>query len=111
MTGPAAELSPRAFCESWPEQHRDRIQLLDVREAEELAIVALPGAIHIPMMQIPARLDELDREQPVVVMCHHGDRSRQVARFLLANGFEQVYNLKGGIDAWSAEVDLTLPRY
>jgi rhodanese-related sulfurtransferase len=111
VAGIVEELSPRAFCERWPEEHPDRVQLLDVREPEELALVSLPRAAHIPMMELPARLNELDPTRPVVVMCHSGQRSRHVAAFLLANGFEQVYNLSGGIDAWSAEIDPGLPRY
>jgi len=63
------------------------------------------------MREIPGRLPELDRDRPIVVMCHSGVRSRHVAAFLLANGFEQVFNLDGGIDAWSTDVDPELPRY
>jgi len=82
-----------------------------VREHEELAIAALPGALHIPMREIPGCLEQLNRDRPIVVMCHSGVRSRHVATFLLANNFKHVFNLAGGIDAWSAEVDPTLPRY
>ena len=63
------------------------------------------------MLEIPARLSELDGTRPVVVMCHSGQRSRQVARFLAAQGFGQVFNLSGGITAWSQEVDPSIPRY
>lgn len=90
---------------------RDEVQLLDVREPEELAIVSLPGSLHIPMRKIPARLAELDRNRPIVVMCHTGVRSRHVAGFLLANDFEDVFNLAGGIDAWAVEIDPDLSRY
>ena len=89
--------------------------LLDVREDWEVAFAAirLTGAPqrHIPMGQIPERLAELDRAQPVVCVCHHGMRSAQVAHFLAREGFETVYNLAGGIDAWSLQVDATVPRY
>ncbi len=111
MAGLVEELSPRAFSDLWPEEHQDRVQLLDIREPQELAIVSLTRARHIAMREIPSRLDELDPRQPVVVMCHTGQRSRHVAAFLLANRFEQVYNLTGGIDAWSTEIDPGLPRY
>jgi rhodanese-related sulfurtransferase len=63
------------------------------------------------MREIPARLADLDRTVPLVVMCHSGGRSRRVAEFLLGNGFSQVFNLKGGIDAWSTEIDPQVPRY
>jgi rhodanese-related sulfurtransferase len=91
------------------------VQLLDVREPWEVhrASIRLAGAqpVHIPMMQIPQRLAEIDAEQPVVCICHHGARSAQVVAFLLHQGFDDVYNLAGGVDAWSREVDPSVPRY
>jgi rhodanese-related sulfurtransferase len=92
-----------------------RSVLLDVREPWEVAVAALqldgaPGC-HIPLSQIPERLSELDPSQSIVCICHHGVRSRQVVAFLERQGFESVYNLAGGIDAWSALVDPTVPRY
>lgn len=85
--------------------------LLDCREAEEVAICRLPGSLHIPMGDIPARLGELDRAADIVVYCHSGRRSQMVAAFLLEQGFRSVSNLSGGIDAWSREVDPTVARY
>ena len=85
--------------------------LLDVREHDELEMAAVAQARHIPMREIPTRLAELDRAVPLVVMCHTGGRSRRVAEFLLGNGFSQVFNLRGGIDAWSTEIDPQVPRY
>jgi rhodanese-related sulfurtransferase len=111
MVDAVEELAPRSFCELWPEERRDRVQLLDVREPPELALVSLPRSVNIPMQQVPARLGELDPSRPVVVICHTGQRSRRVAAFLMANGFERVYNLTGGIDAWSTDLDPELPRY
>ncbi len=105
------ELTPTSFRERWPADRAGEVQLLDVREPEELAIVSLPGSLHIPMREIPARLAELDRNRPIVVMCHTGVRSRHVAGFLLANDFEDVFNLAGGIDAWAVEIDPGLSRY
>ena len=105
------EISPTTFRQRWPDERRDEVQLLDVREPVELAIASVPNTVHFPMGEIPQRLAEIDRERPIVVMCHTGVRSRQVAGFLLANGFEQVHNLAGGIDAWSAEIDPDVPRY
>ncbi|NIW24169.1 MAG: sulfurtransferase [Gammaproteobacteria bacterium] len=105
------ELTPTSFRERWPDERLEDVQLLDVREPQELAIVSLPGATHIPMREIPGRLAELDRDRPIVVMCHTGIRSRHVAGFLLANEFEQVFNLAGGIDAWAVEIDPDLSRY
>jgi rhodanese-related sulfurtransferase len=105
------ELTPSAFAERWTGDGDGNVQLVDVREPVELAMASLPWANHIPMAQIPHRLAELDPARPIVVMCHSGQRSRYVAAYLLANGFEHVYNLRGGIDAWSTELDPELPRY
>lgn len=85
--------------------------LLDVREALELAAAALPGAQHVPMAQVPRALGALDPARPVVCVCHHGVRSAHVAMFLAHHGFAEVYNLTGGIDAWSREVDPAVPVY
>jgi rhodanese-related sulfurtransferase len=106
------ELSPTEFAARWPKygSGADAV-LLDVREHDELAIAAVEGALHIPMREIPARLDELDAAKPLVVMCHSGGRSRRVAEFLQGNGFSNVFNLKGGIDAWSTQIDSRVPRY
>jgi rhodanese-related sulfurtransferase len=85
--------------------------LLDVREPEELATASIPWATAIPMGQIPVRMNELPRDKPIVVMCHHGARSDRVAQFLNANGYDDAVNLDGGIDAWSRTIDPAVPRY
>ncbi|RPH64771.1 MAG: sulfurtransferase [Burkholderiales bacterium] len=85
--------------------------LLDVREHWEVALCALPGSVHVPMREIPARLDELDPSRPIVCVCHHGVRSLQVAMFLEHRGFDAVFNLAGGLDAWARQVDPSMPTY
>jgi rhodanese-related sulfurtransferase len=85
--------------------------LLDVREQWEYETVHLPGSVHIPMTQIPQRQAELDRNRPIVVICHHGMRSQQVADFLERKGVTDVGSLSGGLDAWSLQVDPAMPRY
>lgn len=85
--------------------------LLDVREPWEYEHCRIEGSILIPMAQVPARVRELDRDVPVVVICHHGVRSFQVARFLEHGGFSRVYNLHGGVDAYAVEADSSMPRY
>lgn len=85
--------------------------LLDVREAEELQLAWLPGAVHIPMGEVPGRLHELDPDAEIVVFCHHGIRSAHVVQFLAQREFAHVANLAGGIEAWSASVDPGVPRY
>lgn len=86
-------------------------KLLDVREPAELEICGLPQAQHIPMNDVPARLPEIDKDAELVVMCHHGGRSMQVAAFLERNGFAHIHNLSGGIDAWAREVDPSMRTY
>lgn len=90
---------------------RPRPLLLDVRQPEEVAICALPGVLPMPMASVPARLEELPGDTDIVVICHHGGRSMQVAMFLESRGFTAVHNLAGGMHAWAEEVDPTLPTY
>jgi rhodanese-related sulfurtransferase len=85
--------------------------LLDVREASEYAICHIVGSRHIPMNLIPQAHAELDPEQEIVVICHHGMRSARVANYLLQIGFSKVLNLAGGIHAWACEVDPEMPTY
>lgn len=89
----------------------DKFILLDVREPNEYAFAHILGSLHIPLRQIPERMQELDNQLDIVVMCHHGMRSQQACLFLEQYGFSQLYNLKGGIDAWSLNCDPTVPRY
>lgn len=89
--------------------------VLDVREPSELQVASVKAdgfkLLTIPMGVIPPRLAELDPEQPIACLCHHGGRSMQVAAFLQSRGFSHVANIAGGINAWSAELDPTIPRY
>ena len=85
--------------------------LLDVREREELEICRIEGSLHIPMGEIPARLDELDPDSPIVCICHHGLRSASVAGFLVSRDFESVFNLTGGVERWASDVDPSMERY
>ncbi len=87
------------------------VVLLDVREPEELAIARVTGALHIPMGDIPSRVQQLDADKTLIVFCHHGRRSYNVAAWLKQQGFERVLSMAGGIDAWSQEVDPGVPRY
>ena len=87
--------------------------LLDVREPHELMIAAIEHNIHIPLGQIPQRLEEISgfKEKEIVVICRTGARSDRCASFLRAQGFEHVLNLTGGIHAWSDEVDPAVMKY
>ena len=75
--------------------------VLDVREDWELQLARIPGVVHVPMNQVPARLAEFARDAETIVMCHAGGRSMRVAQFLSNQGFTNVANLAGGIAAWS----------
>lgn len=85
--------------------------LLDVREPWERDRCALSGSVWIPMAEIPSRLQEIPRDREVVVLCHHGVRSLQVAYFLQRQGYDRLVNLVGGIDAWAQLVDPAMPVY
>ena len=89
-----------------------KARLIDVREPWELATAAIPGSLLIPMGDVAARAhQELDPDERLVVLCHHGMRSMNVTVWLRNQGFENAQSLRGGIDAWSAEVDPAVPRY
>lgn len=85
--------------------------IVDVREPWEHNIASLPGATLIPMNTVPARMGELDRGSEIVVYCHHGVRSWNVAAYLAQNGFASVKNLTGGIDSWARRVDPSMRKY
>ena len=87
-------------------------RLLDVREPWEFSTARIEGSVAMPMGDVAARAhQELDPEERLVVLCHHGMRSMNVTVWLRNQGFEQVQSLRGGIEAWSAEVDPNVPRY
>jgi rhodanese-related sulfurtransferase len=89
--------------------------VLDVREPSEQQVASIQAngfELHsIPMGVVPLRLHELDPDQPIACLCHHGGRSMQVAQFLKSHGYQTVANIAGGIDAWSIEIDASVARY
>jgi len=86
--------------------------LLDVREPWEFNAASLPGALLMPMGEVPSRAhQELDPDKPIVVLCHHGARSLSVTMWLRNQGFDNVQSLAGGIDRWSRVIDPQVPRY
>ncbi len=87
------------------------LQLVDVREPFELELCRLEGAAHIPLGELPRRLNELDPRREIVTICHHGHRSLRAREILKGAGFSRVRSLRGGLDAWAREVDPNLPRY
>jgi len=85
--------------------------LLDVREEWEFDRCKIDGSILIPMGQIPSQLNELDPDRVTVMICHHGIRSRHIGIYLEREGFENIINLSGGVDAWARDVDSTMAVY
>lgn len=99
----------------WLLAQEARPVLLDVREPWELQTASVHAEafdlVAIPMNEIPARLAELPRDRPIACLCHHGARSQRVAMFLAQQGWADVANIAGGIEAWSCELDPGVPRY
>ncbi|RPH81900.1 MAG: rhodanese [Nitrospiraceae bacterium] len=89
----------------------DKLVLLDVREEWEYSLAKLDGSILIPLGTLPQSLPRLSHDAEIIAICHHGMRSADATNFLLQQGFPNVKNLVGGIDAWSTQVDGTVPRY
>jgi rhodanese-related sulfurtransferase len=104
------DITPREFLER--RSGGAAMTLVDVREDWETTLAPVPtDIVHIPMGQIADRLGELDPTRETVVICRSGGRSLEVARFLSTHGFASVYNLSGGILAWSRDLDPRIPQY
>ncbi len=106
------------FAEYSPRELKDHLELaepkpvlLDIREPWEYERCHLPKTTLVPMRQVPDLLHELDPDQEIVVICHHGIRSRAVAGFLARHNFTKVINLSTGMDGWAKEVDPSMPVY
>ena len=103
------EITPQDAASLLREQ---KVRLIDVREPWEFSWARIEGSLMMPMGDVPARaFAELDPDERLVIVCHHGQRSLSVTAWLRNQGFEQVQSLRGGIDAWSAHVDTAVPRY
>jgi len=89
----------------------EKIFLLDVREPHEYSMAKIEGSTLIPLGTLPTSLDQLNPSDEIVALCHRGMRSADAVGFLLQQGFSNVKNLIGGIDAWSVEIDPEVPRY
>lgn len=114
-----AQIRPAAFA-PWVAAQQGSVPLvLDVRETWEFNTAAIRplgsaqafDVLSVPMQEIPARLAELPQDRPIACLCHHGIRSQRVALYLAQNGFQNVVNIAGGIEAWSAEADPSVPLY
>ena len=89
----------------------EEVLIVDVREPDEYAHARIEGARLLPLTRFPEWAETLNPDDEIVFMCHHGIRSAQVCAFLAREGFKKLYNLEGGIDAWSCDVDPSVPRY
>lgn len=85
--------------------------LLDVRERWEFEYCNIEGSVLIPMGQLPDKLETLDKSQEIIMICHHGIRSRQMGYYMEQAGFEHITNLDGGVEQWANDVDKTMKRY
>jgi rhodanese-related sulfurtransferase len=92
-------------------QNNEKFKFIDVREPIEHEMASIEKAELLPLSVFNDWIDTLKKDEEIVVMCHHGIRSANVCMFLVRNGFEKVFNLDGGIDLWSKQVDETVPRY
>jgi rhodanese-related sulfurtransferase len=102
-------ISPKQLAERI--ENGDKFKFIDVREPVEYEIARLEKAELLPLSQFNEWIDVLKPEEEIVVMCHHGIRSANVCMFLVREGFEKVFNLEGGIDLWSVDVNANVPRY
>jgi rhodanese-related sulfurtransferase len=102
-------ITPAEFAER--RRRGEEMLLVDVREPEEYELARVEGARLLPLSLFNEWATSLDREQETVFICHHGIRSAQVCAFLARQGFTKIYNLAGGIDRWSNEIDPSVPRY
>ncbi|MGD9787080.1 MAG: rhodanese-like domain-containing protein [Sulfuricellaceae bacterium] len=105
------QLTPSALRQWLDDPNRPKPLLLDVREPWEFDHCRIDGSLLVPMRDVPAKFGDLDAQGEVVVICHHGIRSHQVALFLEHYGFTAVYNLQGGVDAWARDVDPAMRKY
>ena len=105
------QITPAELAAWLGDARRAKPLLLDVREPWEFQTCSIAGSRPVPMGEVPARKDELDPDAEVVVICHHGGRSLQVATFLERNGYAKVHNLAGGVDAWAKTVDPSMQVY
>ena len=111
MASPYSQISVSQLHNMLQGNADEKPHMLDVREPWEWQLARIEGAEHLPMGQIPAAVDDLDKTRSTVVICHHGTRSLQVVAFLQRHGFTNLHNLQGGIDAWSREIDPTVALY
>jgi rhodanese-related sulfurtransferase len=85
--------------------------LVDVREKWEFEYCHIPNSIHISVTDIPDNISKLETKKPLILVCHNGRRSRHIGEELIKNGFDNLINLKGGVDQWADDIDVSMPKY
>ena len=85
--------------------------LVDVREKWEFEYCRIPNSIHISVTDIPDNISKLETKKPLILVCHNGRRSRHIGEELIKNGFDNLINLKGGVDQWADDIDVSMPKY
>jgi rhodanese-related sulfurtransferase len=106
-----AQIAPAELAAWRADPARPAPVLVDVREPWEVERCRIDGSVTVPLGQLPTRLADLPGDRDLVLVCHHGNRSQQAAVWLARNGYPNVHNLAGGIEAWALEVDPAMPRY
>ena len=91
--------------------HQPECKLLDVREPFEYDLARIDGSLLVTQEAVDEILQTWEKDTPIICCCHHGMRSQQACQFLQTQGFTRLYNMTGGIDAWSVEIDAAVPRY
>ena len=87
------------------------IMLLDVREKWEFDLCHIPKSIHMPIAEVILRISELEKTNPIIIICHNGRRSLHIGLELIEKGFDNVINLKGGVDQWADDIDISMTKY
>ncbi|CUA83138.1 MULTISPECIES: rhodanese-like domain-containing protein [Gulbenkiania] len=105
------EITPQALAQWLADPEREQPLLLDVREGWELEQACIEGVRHLPMNMVPLQLNTLPDDVPIVTICHHGVRSYHVALYLQQAGFDTLYSLQGGVEAWATQVDPCMRHY
>ena len=93
------------------DEDSSNIMLLDVREKWEFDLCHIPMSVHMPIAEVILRLPELEKENPIIIVCHNGRRSLNIGLELIEKGFENVINLKGGVDQWADDIDTSMTKY
>ena len=105
----------RHFSPTQLQQHLDKSEtrplLLDVREPWEFEYCHIEGSVLIPMRELPGEMDQFDPDQEIVMICHHGIRSRQMGYYMEQAGFQNIINLDGGVEQWARDIEPSMKRY